>query len=75
MVFFRLNCAKMKCVNRVKSLKMTVLSGKFVQNKNLQIAQKMAILGYLEVDLGNFSSVFGGQMSKRGCICSLNSLF
>ena len=50
MVFFRLNCAKMKCVNRVKSLKMTVLSGKFVQNKNLQIAQKMAILGYLEVD-------------------------
>lgn len=75
MVFFRLNCAKMKCVNRVKSLKMTVLSGKFVQNKNLQIAQKMAILGYLEVDLGNFSSVFGEQMSKRGCICSLNSLF
>ena len=31
------------------------LSGKLVQNKNLQIAQKMAILGDLEVDLGNFS--------------------
>lgn len=54
---------------------MTVLSGKFVQNKNLQIAQKMTIFGYLEVDLGDFSLVFGIKMSKRGCFCSLNSLF
>lgn len=65
----------MKCVKSAKSLKMTVLSGKFVQNKNLQIAQKMTIFGYLEVDLGDFSLVFGIQMSKRGCFCSLNSLF
>lgn len=65
----------MKCINRVKSLKMMDLSGKLVQNKNLQIAQKMAILGDLEVDLGNFSPVFGIQMSKKGCFCPLNSLF
>lgn len=65
----------MKRENRVKSLKMMILSGKLVQNKNLQIAQKMAILGYLEVDLGDFSPVFVIQMSKRGYFCPQNSLF